>query len=115
MPARIVRLALTAVVLSAVGATAAVVVYMVLNGDPEAQVPAPRLWTAPPGTAARPWLAPAPPDEYQVDAPDAADPGEPDAGLTGGTLALVLGLCLLLAIVAGVVVAVVLTPGSSLI
>jgi hypothetical protein len=113
MLARIGRLALTAVVLSAVGATAAVFVYMAFVGDPEPPAPGPRRVTVPPGTAARPWLAPAPPDEYRLDPAD-EPPDEPVGSVSRGKLALMFGLCLLLAIAAGVVVAVVLAPGSSL-
>jgi hypothetical protein len=115
MLARIARLALTAVVLSAVGTTVAVLVYLALGGDPEAPAPGPRRVTVPPSTAARPWLAPAPPDEYRVDPADEPDPGEPVSSLTRGKLVLVLGLCLLLAIAVGVAVAAALGPGSSLV
>ena len=120
MLARIGRLAFTALAFSVVGATAAVFVYMAavfvymaLVGDPEP--PAGPRRVVPPRGAARPWLVPAPPDEYRVDPADEPDPDEPIGSLTRGTLALMLGLSLLLAIAAGVVVGVVLAPGSSLI
>jgi len=115
MLARLGRLALAAIVVSAVTLTA-LVLMSIASGNPEPAPPNGRRASLSPGSAARPWLAPLPPDEYHVDAQDEPDLDVPEANsLPRPIVAIALALCLLLAIVAGALAAVVLASGPSLI
>ena len=114
MIARIGRLALTAIVLSAVGAGAVIVLFNLASGGSEPSGPANRWPPAPPGSAALPWRARPPADEYRV-APlrDNADPDRSAGGLSREALVVVLALSLILAIAIGAIAAVALASGSS--
>jgi len=107
--ARTVRLALGAVVLFAVALTFVVVASIAAAGaDPPDRRPA-----APPGSAARPWLAPAPPEDDELHSSEDTDPQPRSTGWTPRSLGLLLGACVLVSIVGGAIVGVVL--GSTLI
>src|SRR4051794_20239985 len=111
MLARIGKLALQAVVLSLFG-LAAVAVVSFAWPSAELPPPKPRRDLPTPGLAARPWLAPAPPEEYTVDPPGHPNPEVFPAGPSAQTLTVLLAVCVLVAIVCGVLIAVILGSGG---